>query len=92
MLILTFSIGRGDLRLFAFVPQERGLVPYASSHAPSPDSETGSDTLTDRFTEADTMEKAYLEQTRHREIDLVVVSDAEAILGIGGKSDFHNTG
>lgn len=29
------------------------------------------------------MEKAYLEQTRHREIDLVVVSDAEAILGIG---------
>lgn len=31
------------------------------------------------------MEKAYLEQTRHRQIDLVVVSDAEAILGIGGK-------
>ncbi|CAE6514010.1 unnamed protein product [Rhizoctonia solani] len=32
--------------------------------------------------EAD-MERAYLDQTRHRQIDLIVVSDAEAILGIG---------
>jgi malic enzyme len=31
------------------------------------------------------MERAYLDQTHHRQIDLVVVSDAEAILGIGGK-------
>ncbi|KAH7339626.1 hypothetical protein B0J17DRAFT_656030 [Rhizoctonia solani] len=29
------------------------------------------------------MERAYLDQTRHRQIDLIVVSDAEAILGIG---------
>ncbi|ELU42583.1 nad-dependent malic enzyme [Rhizoctonia solani AG-1 IA] len=32
--------------------------------------------------EAD-MERAYLDQTQHRQIDLIVVSDAEAILGIG---------
>ncbi|CAE6459169.1 unnamed protein product [Rhizoctonia solani] len=32
--------------------------------------------------EAD-MERAYLDQTHHRKIDLIVVSDAEAILGIG---------
>lgn len=41
--------------------------------------------MPDRYSEDATMEKAYLEQTRHREIDLVVVSDAEAILGIGGE-------
>jgi len=29
------------------------------------------------------MEQAFLEQTRGREIDLIVVTDAEAILGIG---------
>jgi hypothetical protein len=31
----------------------------------------------------DTMEEDFLEQTRGREIDLVVCSDGEAILGIG---------
>lgn len=31
------------------------------------------------------MEKMYLDQVQHRQIDLIVVSDAEAILGIGGK-------
>ena len=35
------------------------------------------------FPQMDTMEKEFLEQTRGREIDLVVCSDAEAILGIG---------
>ncbi|KAH7101807.1 hypothetical protein BKA62DRAFT_702362 [Auriculariales sp. MPI-PUGE-AT-0066] len=35
------------------------------------------------FPEQDMMEEAYLEQTKNRDIDLVVVSDAEAILGIG---------
>jgi hypothetical protein len=35
------------------------------------------------FPNADTMEADYLEQTRGRDIDLVVVSDGEAILGIG---------
>ncbi len=29
------------------------------------------------------MEESFLEQTRGREIDLIVVTDAEAILGIG---------
>jgi len=29
------------------------------------------------------MEEDYLEQTKHRDIHLVVCSDAEAILGIG---------
>jgi len=29
------------------------------------------------------MEEAYLAQTKGRQIDLIVVSDAEAILGIG---------
>lgn len=31
----------------------------------------------------DSMEDDFLEQTKNREIDLIVVSDAEAILGIG---------
>ncbi|KIJ66543.1 hypothetical protein HYDPIDRAFT_86829 [Hydnomerulius pinastri MD-312] len=35
------------------------------------------------FTDQDTMEQDYLEQTRNREIDLIVCTDAEAILGIG---------
>ncbi|QRV94013.1 malate dehydrogenase [Ceratobasidium sp. AG-Ba] len=35
------------------------------------------------YTEEEDMEKSYLAQTRHRDVDLVVVSDAEAILGIG---------
>lgn len=38
-----------------------------------------------RYPEEADMERAYLDQTRHRQIDLIVVSDAEAILGIGGK-------
>lgn len=29
------------------------------------------------------MEEAFIEQTRGKEIDLIVVTDAEAILGIG---------
>ncbi|TCD67885.1 NAD-dependent malic enzyme, mitochondrial [Steccherinum ochraceum] len=35
------------------------------------------------FTQEDTMEEDFLEQTKGRDIDLVVCSDAEAILGIG---------
>lgn len=35
------------------------------------------------FSDQDTMEEDFLEQTRGRAIDLVVCSDAEAILGIG---------
>lgn len=35
------------------------------------------------FANIDTMEEDFLEQTRGRDIDLVVCSDAEAILGIG---------
>ncbi|KAF4612419.1 hypothetical protein D9613_004595 [Agrocybe pediades] len=35
------------------------------------------------YPEEDLMEQAFLEQTRGREIDLIVVTDAEAILGIG---------
>ncbi|VDC06716.1 unnamed protein product [Peniophora sp. CBMAI 1063] len=35
------------------------------------------------FPNEDSMEEDYLEQTRGREIDLIVCSDAEAILGIG---------
>ena len=35
------------------------------------------------FSHMDTMEEDFLEQTRGREIELVVCSDAEAILGIG---------
>lgn len=38
-----------------------------------------------RYTEEDNMEKSYLAQTSHRQVDLIVVSDAEAILGIGGE-------
>ena len=35
------------------------------------------------FSQMDTMEEDYLEQTRGREIDLIVCTDSEAILGIG---------
>jgi malate dehydrogenase (oxaloacetate-decarboxylating) len=35
------------------------------------------------FPDQDTMEEDYLEQTRGQDIDLIVCSDAEAILGIG---------
>ena len=35
------------------------------------------------FTDYDAMEADFLEQTKGREIDLVVCSDAEQILGIG---------
>jgi len=35
------------------------------------------------FPHRETIEKDYLEQTKGRQIDLVVCSDAEAILGIG---------
>lgn len=35
------------------------------------------------FTNQDTMEEEFLEQTKGRDIDLIVCSDAEAILGIG---------
>lgn len=35
------------------------------------------------FPHEDTMEEDFLEQTKGRDIDLVVCSDAEAILGIG---------
>lgn len=35
------------------------------------------------FPDQDTMEEDYLEQTKGRDIDLIVCSDAEAILGIG---------
>ena len=35
------------------------------------------------FPHQDHMEAAFLEQTRGRELDLIVVTDAEAILGIG---------
>lgn len=35
------------------------------------------------FPNEDTMEEEYLEQTQNRDIDLIVCSDAEAILGIG---------
>ena len=35
------------------------------------------------FTDQDSMEQDFLEQTKGREIDLVVCSDAEQILGIG---------
>jgi malate dehydrogenase (oxaloacetate-decarboxylating) len=35
------------------------------------------------FIEEDSMEQDFLEQTQGRDIDLVVCSDAEAILGIG---------
>lgn len=34
------------------------------------------------------MEEDFLEQTRDRDIDLIVVSDSEAILGIGGTHYF----
>ena len=39
------------------------------------------------------MEEDFLEQTRGRQIDLIVCSDAEAILGIGdqGMRDDHFT-
>lgn len=42
-----------------------------------------SDGLYLTFNEQDTMERDYLEQTRGRDVDLIVCSDAEAILGIG---------
>lgn len=35
------------------------------------------------FPHQDMMEEAFIEQTRGKEIDLIVVTDAEAILGIG---------
>lgn len=35
------------------------------------------------FANQESMEKDFLEQTRGRDIDLFVCSDAEAILGIG---------
>lgn len=35
------------------------------------------------FSEMDRMEEQFLEQTKGREIDLIVCTDAEAILGIG---------
>lgn len=35
------------------------------------------------FPTQDSMEEDFLEQTRGRQIDLIVVSDAEQILGIG---------
>ncbi|KAF9225219.1 hypothetical protein BS17DRAFT_778315 [Gyrodon lividus] len=35
------------------------------------------------FTDQDTMEQDYLEQTKDQDIDLIVCTDAEAILGIG---------
>lgn len=35
------------------------------------------------FPDQDSMEEDFLEQTRGREIDLIVCTDAEAILGIG---------
>jgi len=35
------------------------------------------------FPNQDTIEEDFLEQTRGRDIDLIVCSDAEAILGIG---------
>lgn len=35
------------------------------------------------FSNQDTIEEDFLEQTRGRDIDLFVCSDAEAILGIG---------
>lgn len=35
------------------------------------------------FPDQDTMEEDYLEQTKGQDIDLIVCSDAEAILGIG---------
>jgi len=35
------------------------------------------------FPNQDTMEEDFLEQTRGRDVDLFVCSDAEAILGIG---------
>ena len=35
------------------------------------------------FADKDRMEEEFLEQTKGREIDLIVCSDAEAILGIG---------
>jgi malate dehydrogenase (oxaloacetate-decarboxylating) len=37
---------------------------------------------------ADSMEKDFLAQTTGRDIQLIVVSDAQAILGIGGMSPF----
>jgi malate dehydrogenase (oxaloacetate-decarboxylating) len=35
------------------------------------------------FPDIDSMEEDFLEQTKGRDIDLIVCSDAEAILGIG---------
>lgn len=35
------------------------------------------------FPDQDSMEESFLEQTRGRKLDLIVCSDAEAILGIG---------
>ena len=35
------------------------------------------------FPDMDSMEEDFLEQTKGRDIDLIVCSDAEAILGIG---------
>ena len=35
------------------------------------------------FTDQDCIEESFLEQTKGRDIDLIVCSDAEAILGIG---------
>jgi malic enzyme len=32
------------------------------------------------------MEKAFLDEIKGKDIDLIVVSDGEAILGIGGKA------
>lgn len=42
-----------------------------------------SDGLFLTFPDEDIMEEMFLEQTRGRDIELIVVTDAEAILGIG---------
>jgi malate dehydrogenase (oxaloacetate-decarboxylating) len=44
------------------------------------------------FPNIDSMEEDFLEQTRGRDIDLVVCSDAEAILGIGDQGVGVNSG
>jgi hypothetical protein len=43
------------------------------------------------FPDMDTMEDDFLEQTKGRDIDLIVCSDAEAILGIGDQGVGVNT-
>ena len=43
------------------------------------------------FPDMDTMEDDFLEQTKGQEIDLIVCSDAEAILGIGDQGVGVNT-